>query len=71
MMVIKSVEEVEVLRKSSLLVSKTLAEIAKHIKPGVSGLELDKIAEDFLKDHGASPSFKAVSYTHLRAHETS
>ena len=61
MMVIKSVEEVEVLRKSSLLVSKTLAEIAKHIKPGVSGLELDKIAEDFLKDHGASPSFKGYN----------
>lgn len=54
----KSVEEVELIRESSLLVGKTLAEIAKHIKPGVTTLQLDKIAEEFIRDHGAKPTFK-------------
>jgi len=46
------------MRESSLLVSKTLAEVAKIIRPGISTLELDKIAEQFIRDHGATPSFK-------------
>lgn len=55
---IKSEEEIELLRQSSLLVGKTLAEVAKILKPGVSTAELDKTAEQFIRDHGAVPGFK-------------
>ena len=54
----KNIEEIEFIRESSLLVSKTLAELAKIIKPGISGLELDKLAEEFINDNGALPAFK-------------
>ncbi|MES2650334.1 MAG: type I methionyl aminopeptidase [Bacteroidota bacterium] len=53
----KSLEEIELIRESSLLVSKTLAEVAKIIKPGVTTLALDKLAYEFIKDHGAIPAF--------------
>ena len=51
-------EEVELLRESSLLVGKTLAAVADRIKPGVTTLELDAVAEEFIRDHGAEPGFK-------------
>lgn len=54
----KTEEEVELIRQSSLLVGKTLAEVAKYIHPGVSTMELDQIAETFIRDHGAIPAFK-------------
>jgi methionyl aminopeptidase len=54
----KTREEIELIRISSLLVGKTLAEVAKIIKPGVTTLQLDKIAEEFIRDNDASPSFK-------------
>ena len=54
---IRTAEEIEVLRVNNLLVSKTLAEIGKHVKPGVSTLELDKIAEEYIRDNGAVPGF--------------
>lgn len=54
----KTEEEIELLKESSLLVGKTLAEVAKLIKPGVSPLKLDAHAEEFIKDHGAVPGFK-------------
>ena len=54
----KSEEEIELIRESSLLVGKTHAVIAGLIKPGVTTLELDKIAEEFIKDNGAVPAFK-------------
>ena len=57
MIYLKTHEEIELLRENNLLVSATLAELAKHIKPGVTTLELDKIAEDFIRSHGAVPSF--------------
>jgi methionyl aminopeptidase len=57
----KTEEEIELLRESSLLVGKTLAEIAKLIKPGVETLYLDKIAEDFIRSHGAVPGFKGYN----------
>lgn len=57
MITIKSREEIELMRESALIVSKTLGEVAKAIKPGVSTLELDKIAETFIRDHGAKPGF--------------
>ena len=55
---IKSAEEVELIRESSLLVGKTLAAVAEHIYPGVTTLELDAVAEAFIRDHGAEPGFK-------------
>jgi methionyl aminopeptidase len=54
----KTKEEVELMRISNLLVSKTLSEIAKIIRPGISTLELDTYAEAFIRDNGATPSFK-------------
>ncbi len=53
----KSLEEIELIRQSALIVSKTLGEIAKVIKPGISTLDLDKIAEQCIRDHGAEPGF--------------
>ncbi len=57
MLIYKSEEEIEIIRRNNLLVSKTLAEVAKLIKPGVTTLELDKRAEEFIRDHGAVPGF--------------
>jgi len=57
-MVLKSAEEIEILRENAIIVSKTLAEVAKHIQPGVQTGTLDKIAEDFLRSQGAVPGFK-------------
>ncbi|MEM6764816.1 MAG: type I methionyl aminopeptidase [Bacteroidota bacterium] len=54
----KSEEEISCIRTSSLLVSKTLAEVGKLIEPGVSTLKLDEVAEAFIRDHGATPAFK-------------
>ena len=54
---IKTKEEVELLRENNLLVSATLAEVGRHIKPGVTTLELDRIAEEFIRSHGAVPGF--------------
>ena len=55
---LKTEDEIELMRKANQLVGKTLAELAKHIKPGVTTLHLDKIAEEFIRDHGAVPTFK-------------
>ncbi|MGE0088868.1 MAG: type I methionyl aminopeptidase [Bacteroidales bacterium] len=57
MLIYKTDEEIEILRRNNLLVSKTLAEVAKLIEPGVTTLQLDKIAEEFIRDHGAIPGF--------------
>lgn len=56
----KTKDEIELLRESSLLVGKTLAEVAKLIKPGVTTAELDKVAEEFIRDNGAKPGFKGL-----------
>ena len=53
----KTAEEVELLRASNLLVSRTLAEVAQCIAPGVTTLELDKVAEKFIRDNHAIPGF--------------
>ncbi len=58
MIIYKTAEEIEIIRQSCLLVNDTIAEIAKYIKPGVSTLYLNDLAEQFIKDHGAIPSFK-------------
>jgi methionyl aminopeptidase len=53
----KTTEEIEKLRASNLLVSKTLGELAKFIEPGITTAELDRIAESFIRSHGAVPAF--------------
>lgn len=53
----KSKEEIEIMRESALIVSKTLGLMAEHIRPGITPLELDKIAEEFIRDNGAKPGF--------------
>ena len=58
---IKTEEEIELIRESSLLVGKTLAEVAKHIRPGIEAIVLDRIAEEFIRDHGAVPGFKGYN----------
>ncbi len=58
MIYLKTAEEIELMRESNLLVGKTLGVLAKAIKPGISTLELDKLAEEFIRDHQAEPGFK-------------
>ena len=55
---LKTEDEIELMRQANQLVGRTLGELAKHIKPGVTTLQLDKIAEEFIRDHGAVPTFK-------------
>lgn len=57
MIYLKTDEEIELMREANQLVGKTLGELAKHIKPGISTLYLDQIAETFIRDHGAEPAF--------------
>jgi methionyl aminopeptidase len=57
----KTKEEIELIRESSLLVGKTLAEVAKVIKPGITTLFLDKIAFEFISDQNAKPAFKGYN----------
>lgn len=54
---LKTDEEIELLRENNLLVSQTLAEVGRHIRPGVTTKQLDEIAEDFIRSHGAVPAF--------------
>ena len=58
MLYLKTDEEVGFLRRSNMLVSKTLAEVASLIKPGITTLYLDKIAEEYIRDNGGIPGFK-------------
>ncbi|MEN8799288.1 MAG: type I methionyl aminopeptidase [Flavobacteriaceae bacterium] len=57
MVKLKSPEEIELIRESALIVSKTLGMLAAEIKPGVNALYLDGLAETFIRDHGATPGF--------------
>ncbi len=57
MIIPKTREEIELMRESALLVSKTLGMIAGEIKPGITTLQLDKLAETFIRDHQAIPGF--------------
>jgi methionyl aminopeptidase len=57
MIVVKTREEIELMRESALVVSKTLGMLAKEVKPGVTTLHLDKLAEDFIRAQGAIPGF--------------
>ena len=53
----KTEEEIALMRENGILVSKTLAEVGKIVAPGVTTLELNRVAETFIRDHGAIPSF--------------
>ena len=55
---LKTEDEIELMRQANQLVGKTLGELAKHIKPGVTTLQLNAIADEFIRDHGAVPTFK-------------
>lgn len=57
MLNLKSAEEIESIRESALIVSKTLGMLAAEVKPGISTLKLDQLAESFIRDHGAIPGF--------------
>ncbi|MGO3689888.1 MULTISPECIES: type I methionyl aminopeptidase [Psychroflexus] len=57
MIITKTSEEIELMRESALIVSKTLGMLAKEVKPGVTTLKLDGLAEEFIRDHGAIPGF--------------
>ena len=58
MIFLKTEDEIKLLRKSNRLVGQTLGELAKVIRPGVTTEELDKVAEEFIRDNGAIPTFK-------------
>lgn len=58
MIFLKSESEIDKMRESAQLVSRTLAEVARYIEPGVSTAKLDRIAEDFIKKHNGRPAFK-------------
>ena len=55
--ILKTREEIELIRQSALLVSKTLGMLASYIQPGISTLKLDQLAEQFIRDHGGEPGF--------------
>jgi methionyl aminopeptidase len=57
MIFLKSDEEIELLRISNQIVAKTLAEMAKLIAPGVSTMQLNNVADEFIRDNGAVPNF--------------
>jgi len=56
----KTDEQIELLRENCLLVSKVLTDIAGKIRPGMTGAQLDKEAEELIRDHGAVPGFKGL-----------
>lgn len=57
MVILKTAEEIEIMREAALIVSRTLGMLAKEIKPGVTTLQLDKMADEFIRDQGAYPGF--------------
>ena len=58
MIFLKTEDEIELMRAANLLVADTLTEIAKNIRPGVTTKQLDALAEEFIREHGAMPTFK-------------
>ncbi len=57
MIFLKTDKEIELMRESNRLVGMTHGELSKHIRPGITTLQIDKIADEFIRDHGAIPSF--------------
>lgn len=61
MIIYKSSEEIDLIRESAQILGKAHGEVAKLVSPGVSTGELDKVAEEFIRDHGGKPSFKGYN----------
>ena len=61
MVTLKTDEEIELLRQSNLLVSKTHAAVATLMRPGVTTREIDRVAEEYIRDHGGTPGFKGYN----------
>ena len=61
MVFLKTYKEIDIMRESSLLVARTHAELAKVIRPGVTSLYLDSLAEEFIRDNGGVPGFKGYN----------
>lgn len=59
-MILKTREEIELMRESALMVSRTLAVLAKEIKPGLEPIKLDRLAEEYIRDNGGIPGFKGL-----------
>lgn len=57
---LKTDDELVLMLRANRLVSSTLAEVARHIRPGVTTLQLNAVAETFIRDHGAEPTFRGV-----------
>ena len=57
MIFLKTEDEIELMRVANLLVGKTLAEVGKNVLPGVTTNQLNKVAEEYIRDHGATPTF--------------
>ena len=57
MIYLKTDDEIQKIKESCILVCKTLAEVASHLRPGISGFKLNEIAEDFIRSNGGIPSF--------------
>ena len=71
MIIVKSGEEIEIMRESSLIVSKTLGMLAGEVKPGVTTLHLDTLAEEFIRDHQAIPGFLGLyDFSQYPLHES-
>ena len=70
MIYLKNEEEIELLRENNLLVSRTLAEVGRHIRPGVTTKELDRIGEEFIRSHGAVPALHVCRRSRFRRGET-
>ncbi len=56
----KTKGEVELMRKAGEAVGKTIEELSKHVRPGITALELDKIAEEYILSQGCTPAFKGL-----------
>lgn len=61
MIFLKSEEEISLIKESAQVLGKAHAEVAKWIKPGVTTKQLDKIADEFIRDNNGSPSFKGYN----------
>lgn len=56
--IIKTAEEIKTLREGGKRLARILAEVATHVRPGISSWELDEIAEGLIRDEGDEPAFK-------------
>ena len=61
MVILKTKEEINLIKESASLLTRTHCEVAKFIKPGINSLFLDKVAEEFIRDNGAIPAFKGYN----------